>query len=80
MFLQNRFQLFLKGLTVLNCFPYHKFINFYQFFNLPFPNKKLSAFLQFNLKFKMGNSATVVKMGEPTGDIALIGKYIHCSY
>ena len=24
----------------------------------------------------MGNSATVVKMGEPTGDIALIGKYI----
>lgn len=37
----------------------------------------------------MGNSATVVKMGEPTGDIALIGKYIfiafigkyiHCSF
>jgi len=44
-----------------------------------FQIKKLSAFLQFNLKFKMGNSATVVKMGEPTGDIALIGKYIHCS-
>ncbi len=35
---------FFKGLTVFNCFPYYEFINFYQFFNLPFPNKKIISF------------------------------------